>query len=166
MQSRNKWFALVAVCLGFFMGLLDVTVVNVALPTIQTSFNSSFSQLQWVINAYTLMFAAVLFLISKLGDLIGRKRIFIISLGLFSAFSLACSVAPSITWLIIFRGIQGIGGAGMLSLSMSIIADIFEGPSRGLALGIWGVSLDYPPHLAHCSGEFYLASLVGNPSFG
>ena len=138
MQSRNKWFALVAVCLGFFMGLLDVTVVNVALPTIQTSFNSSFSQLQWVINAYTLMFAAVLFLISKLGDLIGRKRIFIISLVLFSAFSLACSVAPSITWLIIFRGIQGIGGAGMLSLSMSIIADIFEGPSRGLALGIWG----------------------------
>ncbi|CAI2687233.1 MFS transporter [Apilactobacillus apinorum] len=138
MQSRNKWFALVAVCLGFFMGLLDVTVVNVALPTIQSSFNSSFSQLQWVINAYTLMFAAVLFLISKLGDLIGRKRIFIISLVLFSVFSLACSLAPSITYLIIFRGIQGIGGAGMLSLSMSIIADIFEGSQRGLALGIWG----------------------------
>ncbi|MEJ6401146.1 MFS transporter [Nicoliella lavandulae] len=138
MQNRRKWFALIAVCLGFFMGLLDVTVVNVALPTIQTSFNSSFSQLQWIINAYTLIFAAVLFLISKLGDLVGRKNVFIWSLIIFSVFSLACSLAPNVWILIIFRALQGIGGAGMLSLSMSIIADTFEGPERGLALGIWG----------------------------
>ncbi|UQS85979.1 MFS transporter (plasmid) [Nicoliella spurrieriana] len=138
MQSRKKWYALVAVCLGFFMGLLDVTVVNVALPTIQTSFNSTFSQLQWIINAYTLIFAAILFLISKLGDLIGRKVVFIASLTIFSIFSLACSLAPNIWLLIIFRGCQGIGGAGMLSLSMSIIADTFDGKTRGLAIGIWG----------------------------
>ncbi|MBW1606270.1 MFS transporter [Lactobacillus sp. Sy-1] len=138
MPNHKKWYALIAVCLGFFMGLLDVTVVNVALPTIQSSFNSTFSQLQWIINAYTLIFAAILFLISKLGDLVGRKNIFIASLTIFSIFSLACSLAPNIWTLIIFRGCQGIGGAGMLSLSMSIIADTFEGKSRGLAIGIWG----------------------------
>lgn len=134
----KSWWILVAVCLGVFMSLLDVTIVTVALPAIQTDFNASFTNLQWIINAYTLVYAFMLLLISKLGDLFGRKLMFNITLTIFTLGSLACSMASSDLMLVIFRGIQAIGGSGLMSLSMSIVASTFKGKSRGLALGIWG----------------------------
>jgi len=134
----KQWFILVAVCLGVFMSLLDVTIVTVALPSIQKDFNASFTNLQWIINAYTLVYAVVLLLVSKLGDLVGRKLMFNISLAIFTLGSLACSLATSDLMLVIFRGLQAIGGSGLMSLSMSIVAATFTGKSRGLALGIWG----------------------------
>ncbi|MGV0168356.1 MFS transporter [Furfurilactobacillus sp. WILCCON 0119] len=133
----RHWLALVAVCLGVFMALLDVTVVNVALPTIQRDFNESFNNLQWIINAYTMVYAVSLLLISKLGDLFGRKRIFQMGLLIFTLGSLASALAQSGLQLNIFRGVQGFGGAAMLSLSMAIVATTFKGKERGVALGIW-----------------------------
>ncbi len=137
-NTKKSWWGLVAICLAIFMALLDVTVVNVALPTIQRSFNVSFTELQWIINAYTLMYASSLLVISKLGDIFGRRRVFIASLIVFTLGSLAASMSNDINSLIIFRAIQGIGGSGMMSLSMSIVTDLFDGKQRGIALGIWG----------------------------
>jgi len=136
--TLKQWLILVAVCLGVFMSLLDVTVVTVALPSIQKDFNTTFTNLQWIINAYTLVYAVVLLLVSKLGDLVGRKLMFNLSLTIFTLGSLACSLATSNLMLVIFRGMQAIGGSGLMSLSMSIVAATFSGKSRGLALGIWG----------------------------
>lgn len=133
----RHWLALVAVCLGVFMALLDVTVVNVALPTIQHDFNESFNDLQWIINAYTMMYAVFLLVIAKLGDRFGRKRFFQIGMLIFTAGSLASALAQTGFQLNVFRGIQGIGGAAMMSLSMAIVAVTFTGKERGIALGIW-----------------------------
>ncbi|MFC4770410.1 MFS transporter [Enterococcus hermanniensis] len=137
-KSSNKWFALVAMSLGVFMGLLDVTVVNVALPTMQKAFNEPFTQLQWVLNAYTLVFAVTLLIVSKMGDMYGRKKIFLASLILFVIASVVNGFAPSLLVLNIGRGVQAIGGAGMMSLSMALVASNFDGKQRGLALGILG----------------------------
>ena len=144
--SINKWWALVAVCFGLFMSILDITIVNVALPTIQKSLNASFSELQWVIDAYTLTFAVVLVTASRMGDIFGRKKIFIFGLGIFSIGSLLCGLSGDFsffgtsnnTTLIISRIIQAIGGAAMMPLSLSIISTVFHGKERGMAIGIWG----------------------------
>ncbi|MDR3189715.1 MAG: MFS transporter [Lactobacillaceae bacterium] len=133
-----RWLGLVAVSLGVFMSLLDVTVVNVALPTIQRSFNASFDNLQWVINAYTMVYAVVLLLMSKLGDMYGRKRIFLLSMFIFTIASALDASANSMLMLNFFRGVQAIGGAGMMSLSMAITASTFQGKERGVAMGVLG----------------------------
>ncbi|WP_125981297.1 MFS transporter [Loigolactobacillus iwatensis] len=140
-QNESKvrqWIALAAMSLGVFMGLLDVTVVNVALPTMVRSFKTTFTNLQWVLNAYTLVYAVTLLIMSKLGDMYGRKKIFLGSLILFVIASAANGMAPSLLALDIGRGIQAIGGAGMMSLSMALVASNFSGRNRGLALGILG----------------------------
>ncbi|OTN74966.1 hypothetical protein A5886_000010 [Enterococcus sp. 8G7_MSG3316] len=137
-KASKKWFSLIALSLGVFMGLLDVTVVNVALPTMQKAFDAPFTQLQWVLNAYTLVFAVTLLIVSKLGDMYGRKKIFLGSLVIFIAASVLNGFAPSLLILDIGRGIQAVGGAGMMSLSMALVASNFEGKQRGLALGILG----------------------------
>lgn len=120
------------------MGLLDVTVVNVALPTMVKDFNTTFTDLQWVLNAYTLVYAVTLMIMSKLGDMYGRKKIFLGSLILFVIASAANGLAPSLLILDIGRGVQAVGGAGMMSLSMALVASNFSGKDRGLALGILG----------------------------
>lgn len=137
-KSYKKWLALAAMSLGVFMGLLDVTVVNVALPTMQQDFNETFNNLQWVLNAYTLVFAVTLLIVSKLGDMYGRKKIFIGSLVLFVIASAVNGMASSLPVLDIGRGIQAVGGAGMMSLSMALVASNFDGAQRGTALGILG----------------------------
>lgn len=124
--------------LGVFMGLLDVTVVNVALPTMVRSFNTTFTNLQWVLNAYTLVYAVTLLIMSKLGDMYGRKKVFLGSLILFVIASAINGMATSLLVLDIGRGVQAIGGAGMMSLSMALVASNFSGRDRGLALGILG----------------------------
>ena len=146
MLDRRKWWALVAVCFGLFMALLDVTIVNVALPSIQSSLNASFSSLEWVINAYTLVFAVALVPAGRLGDIYGRKTLFIIGIGVFTFGSLLCGLSGNFTipglshisMLNISRGIQGLGASAMMPLSLAIISTTFTGKQRGIAIGIWG----------------------------
>jgi EmrB/QacA subfamily drug resistance transporter len=145
-SDPRRWWALAATCFGLFMALLDVTIVNVALPTIGNDLKASFSDLQWVINAYSLTLAVLLVTAGRLGDLFGRKRLFMIGLGTFSFGSLMCAVSGSVAidglshidLLIASRVIQGVGGAIMLPLSLAIIAATFHGRERGLAIGLYG----------------------------
>jgi EmrB/QacA subfamily drug resistance transporter len=136
--SDPKWWTLVAVCLGTFMLLLDVTIVNVALPDIQSSLHSSFAGLQWVVDAYALTLAALLLTAGSLADLYGRKLLYIIGLAGFTIASLLCGVAGDTLLLQLSRGLQGVGGAIMFSVSLALLADAFRGKDRGVAFGIWG----------------------------
>lgn len=144
--QKHKWWALVAVCFGLFMALLDVTIVNVALPTIQNDLHANFSSLEWVINAYTLVFAVALVTMSRLGDIYGRKTMFIFGLAVFTLGSLLCALSGEFTvaglshiaQLNISRGIQGLGASAMMPLSLAIISATFTGKLRGTAIGIWG----------------------------
>jgi EmrB/QacA subfamily drug resistance transporter len=134
----RKWWTLVTVCVGTFMLLLDVTVVNVALPKIQAGLHSSFTDLQWVIDAYALTLAALLLTAGSLADLLGRRRVFAIGLVVFSAASLLCGVAQSPLMLNLSRGVQGIGGAMMFATSLALLGNAYRGQDRGVAFGVWG----------------------------
>ncbi len=135
---ERKWWTLIAVSVAIFMLLLDITVVNVALPDIQSSLHSSFSDLQWVVNAYSLTLAAFLLTAGSLADLVGRRRVFVLGLIVFTAASAACGLSGSPLELNIFRAVQGTGGAMMFATSLALIASAFHGPERGLAFGIYG----------------------------
>jgi EmrB/QacA subfamily drug resistance transporter len=137
-HSGNKWWTLVAVCLGTFMLLLDVTIVNVALPSIQDALNSSFSALQWVVDAYALTLAALLLTAGSLADMYGRRRLYVVGLGIFTAASLLCGLATSTVMLQLSRALQGVGGAVMFAVSLALLADAFRGKDRGVAFGVWG----------------------------
>src|SRR5439155_26064657 len=136
----HKWWTLGLVCVAIFMLLLDITVVNVALPNIQRDLHASFTDLQWVIDAYALALAVLVLNAGALSDILGRKRIFIAGLALFSAASLACGLSPTSEVLIGFRGIQGIGGAIMFATSLALINHAFPPRERGTAFGIWGAT--------------------------
>ena len=124
----RKWWTLIAVCVGTFMLLLDVTIVNVALPAIQSSLHASFSDLQWVVDAYSLMLAALLLTTGSLADLFGRRRLFMIGLVIFSVSSLVSGLAQSPLLLNLARGAQGIGGAAMFSTSLALLGQRLPGP--------------------------------------
>ena len=139
--ENRKWWTLAAVSFGLFMIMLDNTVVNVALPSIQRDLHVSIESLEWIVTAYALTFAALLITGGKLGDLYGRKLIFIIGIGIFTASSLACGLAPNAGFLIGARMVQGVGAALMNPASLSIITATFAPRERGQAIGIWaGVS--------------------------
>lgn len=138
---ERKWRVLIVVCVAVFMLLLDITVVNVALPEIDKELNTSFTDLQWVVDAYALTLAASMLTAGSLGDRLGRKRVFLIAIALFTVASALCGAAQSPTWLIIARGAQGIGGAGMFAVSLAIISQEFHGRERGTAFGIWGATV-------------------------
>jgi len=137
----RKWRALIVVCVAIFMLLLDITVVNVALPDIQKELDTSFTELQWVVDAYALMLATCMLNAGTLGDLLGRKRVFIVGIALFTAASAACGAATSPLFLDIARGAQGIGGAIMFAVSLAILSQEFHGKERGTAFGIWGATI-------------------------
>ncbi len=134
----RKWWTLIAVCFGTFMLLLDITVVNVALPDIQLALHSSFADLQWVVDAYSLTLAAFLLTAGVLGDMYGRRGMFAIGLVLFSLASFACGVAQTPLVLNLSRGAQGVGGAIMFATSLALIAQAFSGKERGTAIGVYG----------------------------
>ena len=135
----RRWQALALVCVAFFMTILDVSIVNVALPSIKTSLNVSDSSLQWVLIAYAITFGGFLLLGGRLADLLGRRRIFMIGVAIFSAASLACGLAGSIGVLVAARAVQGLGAALVSPATLSIITTTFEeGAERNKALGIWG----------------------------
>jgi EmrB/QacA subfamily drug resistance transporter len=134
----NPWLVLCLVCLAQFMVILDATIVNVALPSIQKDLGISESSLQWIVNAYALLFGGFLLLGGRAGDLIGRKRVFVAGLVLFTSASLLCALAPSETWLIVSRGAQGLGAALVSPAALSIVTTTFaEGAERTKALGVW-----------------------------
>ena len=134
----NPWLVLVLVCLAQFMVVLDATIVNVALPTIQQDLDMTDTNLQWIVNAYTLMFGGFLLLGGRAGDLAGRKRIFLAGLVLFTSASLLCALAQGATWLIMTRGLQGLGAALVSPAALSIVTATFkEGAERTKALGVW-----------------------------
>jgi EmrB/QacA subfamily drug resistance transporter len=137
-QSGNKWWALVAVCLGTFMLLVDITIVTVALPDIQRALHSSFSDLQWIVDAYALTLAAFLLTAGSLADMYGRRRLYLIGLVIFTGASALCGFAVSTIMLELSRGLQGIGGAIMFAVSLALLADAFRGRDRGVAFGVWG----------------------------
>jgi EmrB/QacA subfamily drug resistance transporter len=137
-NGKRKWGVLAVISFSLFMILLDVTIVNIALPHIMTAFNVGLSSIEWVFNVYVLVFASLLLTLGKLGDLFGRRLLFLIGLGIFTLASLGCSLAPSFNVLLIFRGIQAVGGAIMMPATLSILNVEFSKSQRGLALGIWG----------------------------
>jgi len=139
----SKWWTLLVVCMSIFMLLLDITIVNVALPSIQDDLGSSFEDLQWVVDAYALALAALLLASGSIADLLGRRRIFVAGLLLFVASSLLCGLAGSPTTLNVARGLQGIGGAMMFATSLALIAQEFAPHERGTAFGIWGATTGF-----------------------
>ncbi|MCL6437501.1 MAG: MFS transporter [Rubrobacteraceae bacterium] len=144
--GRRRWWALAACCFGLFMVLLDVTVVNVALPVIQKDLGASFSDLQWVIDAYTLALAVFVVTSGRVGDIFGRKKVFMTGLAVFTVGSFLCGLSGHLSFaglshvdlLLVARGIQGVGGSVMLPVSLAIVSATFEGPQRATAIGIWG----------------------------
>ena len=135
---EKKWWTLVVVCAATFMLLLDVTIVIVALPTIQRALHASFSEVQWVVDAYALTLASVLLTAGSLADRYGRRLLFTIGLIVFTLGSLLCGVAQSPIMLILSRSGQGIGGAIMFATSLALLAQSFHGQERGVAFGVWG----------------------------
>ncbi|MGH9297603.1 MAG: MFS transporter, partial [Acidimicrobiales bacterium] len=133
-----KWWTLGAVCVGIFMLLLDITIVNVALPAISLSFHASLSDLQWVLDAYALTLAALLLTSGSLADLLGRRLVFAIGIAVFTLGSALCGASTGPLFIILARGFQGIGGAIMFATSLAIIANAFRGRDRGAAFGVYG----------------------------
>jgi EmrB/QacA subfamily drug resistance transporter len=135
--EHRKWWTLGAVAFGLFMIMLDNTVVNVALPSIQRDLDARLSELEWIVAGYALTFAAFLLVGGKLADLYGRRLVFVVGLGIFTTSSLACALAPSPEFLIGARVVQGIGAALMSPATLSIISAAFPPRERGQAIGIW-----------------------------
>jgi EmrB/QacA subfamily drug resistance transporter len=130
----------VAVCLGTFMLLVDVSIVNVALPRMALDLHSSFAGLQWVVDVYALALAALLLLVGALSDVVGRRRTYLVGLTVFVAASLACGLAPSEGTLAAARAVQGVGAAGMFATTIALINAAYTGSARAVAFGIWGAT--------------------------
>ncbi len=138
-DPRRRWSVLAVCCLSLLIVSLDVSIVNVALPSIRRDFTATVSGLQWTVDAYTLVMAALLMLSGSLGDRFGRRRVFQLGLVLFTLGSLMCSLAPSLGWLVVFRMVQAAGGSMLNPVAMSIIVNTFTDPKeRARAIGFWG----------------------------
>jgi EmrB/QacA subfamily drug resistance transporter len=155
---RSPWLALSTLCLGFFMILLDTTIVNIAVPDLTASLGATLDQLLWIVNAYTLVYAILLITGGRLGDLFGQKRLFLVGLTLFTLASAACGFAQSPGQLIATRIAQGIGGALLTPQTLAIITMIFPPERRGTAFGIWGAVAG----LATLAGPTFGGFLVTN----
>lgn len=134
----NPWAVLLTLSLGFFMTLLDLTIVNIAIPDMVDDLDASLDEILWVVNAYTLALAVLMITAGRLGDLRGKRNLFVAGVALFTAASLACGLAQNATQLIAFRAVQGLGAALLMPQTLSIIADVFPADKRGKAMGVWG----------------------------
>jgi EmrB/QacA subfamily drug resistance transporter len=140
-EDNRRWWTLAAMCFALFMVMLDNTVVNVALPSIQRDLHASISGLEWTVNAYTLTFGMLIVTGGRLGDLYGRRRMFLFGVVVFALSSAGIGLSPSETWLVVGRAVQGIGAAFMMPATLSIITNAFPAHERGKAIGTWaGVS--------------------------
>jgi EmrB/QacA subfamily drug resistance transporter len=134
----NPWAVLLVVSLGFFMTLLDLTIVNIAIPNMITKLHASLDDILWVINAYALVLAVLLITAGRLGDLLGQRKMFFIGVVSFTLASAACGLAPSAGWLIGFRALQGIGAALLIPQTLAMLTMVFPPERRGAAFGVWG----------------------------
>src|SRR5213078_4259774 len=135
----QRWFAFIVLCLGTLMEVLDTTIVNVALPSIRTDLHFSESALAWVINAYLLTFGGFLLLGGRLGDLFGQRRLFLIGIALFTVASLACGLSTTQEFLVAARALQGIGGAIVSAVGLSLTMNLFPAAAeRAKAMGVFG----------------------------
>src|SRR6476469_4279325 len=140
-EDRRRWLALAVIVTAQFMVVLDIAIVNVALPSIKTDLHFSQENLQWVITAYSIMFGGFLLLGGRLADLLGRRRLFIAGVALFTVSSLLNGLAWSEASLIVFRSLQGLGAALLSPAALSILTTTFrEGRDRNVALGVWGAA--------------------------
>src|SRR4051794_20451969 len=138
-EGRKRWFALVVLCMGSLMIVLDTTIVNVALPSIREDLGFSQTSLAWVVNAYLLTFGGFLLLGGRLGDLFGQRRLFLSGITLFTLASLACGLATSQGMLVTARAVQGVGGAVASAVSLSLMLNLFTEPAeRAKAMGVFG----------------------------
>jgi EmrB/QacA subfamily drug resistance transporter len=158
----RRWIALFTLLLASFMNLIDVTIVNVALPSMQENLGASSSQLEWIVAGYILAFALGLLPFGRLGDIIGRKRLFLAGVGAFTLASAACGLAPSIEWLIAARVLQGIGGAVMTPQVLAIVQVTFPPQEKGLAFSMFGVTAG----LASVAGPITGGLLISADIFG
>src|SRR3954470_2791617 len=139
LDNRTRWLALIVLCLGDLMIVVDMTIVNVALPSIRSDLGFSQASLAWVLNAYVLTFGGFMLLGGRLGDLFGHRRLFLAGIASFTAASLLCGLAQSQTWLIAARAVQGVGGAVVSAVALSLIMTLFtEDAERTKAMGVFG----------------------------
>jgi EmrB/QacA subfamily drug resistance transporter len=136
----GKWWPLTAICLGTFMLLVDVTIVTVALPSMASDLHTTLPNLEWVVDAYALALAALLLGVGSSADRIGRKRVYLVGLVVFTAASLACGVAPNAGALIAARAVQGLGAAGMFGTTIALLGMHYAGKDRGVAFAVWGAT--------------------------
>src|SRR2546425_2950940 len=134
----NPWLVLLVLTTGFFMIMLDTTIVNVAIPAVSTGLNTTLDQILWVVNGYVLVYAVLLITAGRLGDLFGPRRLFIAGLVLFPLASAACGLAQDAGQLILFRVVQGLGGAIMTPQTLAILPSLFPPERRGAAFGLLG----------------------------
>jgi len=141
--SRSRRMLILAICcMSILIVGLDNTIINVALPSIGRDLRAPVSGLQWTVDAYTLVLASLLMLAGSTADRIGRKRVFLLGLAVFTLGSLLCSLAPSLGWLIAFRMVQAVGGSMLNPVAMSIIRNVFTDPrERAQAIGMWGATV-------------------------
>src|SRR5215204_3419279 len=137
-QEQRMWWTLAITSVALFMVTLDNLVVTNALPTIQREFDATIQGLEWTVNAYTLTFAVLLLTGAALGDRYGRRRVFAVGIGIFTLGSIAAALAPSVVALDVARAIQGVGGAIVMPLTLTILSNAVPAEKRGLALGAWG----------------------------
>src|SRR5436190_19763407 len=138
---ERRWWTLIAVCGATFMLLVDITIVQVALPPIQRQLAVNFTEMQWVIDAYALTLAALILTCGSVADRLGRKTVFVVGLGVFILASVACGAADGPALLIAARALQGIGGAAMFATGLALIGQEFAGRERGKAIAAWGATV-------------------------
>src|SRR5690606_29363570 len=134
----NPWAILAALCLGFFMTLLDLTIVNIAIPDMIRRLGAAVDEVLWVVNAYTLVLAVLIITAGRLGDLFGPRRLFLVGVAVFTGASVACGLSADAAWLIAARVLQGVGAAIMMPQTMTLIIRVFPAERRGTAMGVWG----------------------------
>ncbi|WP_017592071.1 MFS transporter [Nocardiopsis potens] len=134
----DPWAILAALCLGFFMTLLDLTIVNIAIPDMIRRLGAAVDEVLWVVNAYTLVLAVLIITAGRLGDLFGPRRLFLVGVAVFTSASVACGFSPDAAWLIAARVLQGVGAAIMMPQTMTLIIRVFPAERRGTAMGVWG----------------------------
>jgi EmrB/QacA subfamily drug resistance transporter len=158
----RRWIALFTLLLASFMNLIDVTIVNVALPSMEQGLGANSSQIEWIVAGYVLAFALGLLPFGRLGDILGRKRLFLGGIGIFTLASAACGLAPTVNWLIAARVLQGIGGAVMIPQVLAIVQVTFPPEERGLAFSMFGLSAG----LASVAGPIIGGLLISMDLFG